>query len=89
MSADMAGDCCRELESQIIQFAAGLHALKLQAGDKVSTDLSEGTSPQPFKYSSARWGLSRKLEHQVLCSWFTLSPTAALCLASAWGAGAE
>lgn len=27
---------CRELESQIIQFAAGLHALKLQHGDKVS-----------------------------------------------------
>lgn len=38
MVADMAGDCCRELESQIIQFAAGLHALKLQAGDKVSIE---------------------------------------------------
>lgn len=35
---------CRELESQITQFAAGLHALKLQAGDKVSLHIAQEPS---------------------------------------------
>lgn len=35
---------CRELESQITQFAAGLHALKLQAGDKVSLHIAHDSS---------------------------------------------
>ena len=41
---------CRELESQIIQFAAGLHALKLEQGDKVSRGfcISTHTGSTPF-----------------------------------------